>query len=99
MRIVNKIYNFLYTCTYDLTIIPMKIYDFINHTDYSGIDKTVNKGEGRYEYYPSPVMSFPRLGKYIRKHLQGGRGHRVLDIGCGKGFMLLFFSTFSFEGR
>ncbi len=87
--------NFI-TFTYYTSTIPLKIYDIVHKTRFSGIEEEKDAG-GRYEYYPSPMYSFPSLRRYIRKRLDGGRGHSVLDIGCGKGFILQFFSQLLFD--
>jgi hypothetical protein len=86
----------LYTLTYFTSLVPLKLYDLVHGTHYSGIRDTQDQG-GRYAYFPSPVFSFPSLRRYIRRHLNGGRGHAVLDIGCGKGFMLQFFTKLGFD--
>ena len=91
-RILNRFYRF----TYIVSLVPLRFYDIFHGTEYSRAEETGDK-DGRYEYYPSPVFSFPFLRRYIRKHMQNGRGHSVLDIGCGKGFVLLFFSRLCFD--
>lgn len=96
VRDLKRLFHLLYTLTYFVSLVPLKIYDILHGTEFSGIDNSEDK-EGRYTYYPSPVFSFPRLRRYIRRNMQNGRGSSVLDIGCGKGFVLLFFSGLSFD--
>ena len=96
VRYLKRLFRLLYTLTYFVSLVPLKIYDVLHGTEFSGIDNSEDK-EGRYTYYPSPVFSFPRLRRYIRRNMQNGRGHSVLDIGCGKGFVLHFLSGFSFD--
>ena len=91
-----KYIHLLYTLTYYLSLGPLKLYDLLHGTEFSRIEKTGDH-DGRFEYYPSSLFSFPFLGSYIRRQMRGGRGHSVLDIGCGKGFVLLFFSGFCFD--
>lgn len=86
----------LYTLTYFIWLFPLRLYDIIHGTEYAGIGKTGDR-DGRFEYYPSPVISFLFLRRYIRKHMQNGMGHSVLDIGCGKGIVLHFFSQLCFD--
>ena len=96
VRDLKRLFHLLYTLTYFVSLVPLKLYDILHGTEFSGIDNSEDK-EGRYTYYPSPVFSFPRLRRYIRRNMQNGRGRSVLDIGCGKGFVLLFFSGLSFD--
>ena len=91
VRDLKRLFHLLYTLTYFVSLVPLKIYDILHGTEFSGIDNSEDK-EGRYTYYPSPVFSFPRLRRYIRRNMQNGRGSSVLDIGCGKGFVLLFLA-------
>ena len=91
-----RIVYLLYTLTYFLSDIPLKLFDILHGTQFSRSGRARDRG-GRYAYFPSPVLFFPLLGGYIRRHMRGGRGHAVLDIGCGKGLMLLFFGRFSFD--
>lgn len=53
--------------------------------------------DGRFSYFPSSVFSFPLLAGYIRRRMQNGKGHSVMDIGCGKGVVLLFFCRRHFD--
>jgi len=96
VRNLKRFFHLLYTLTYFVSLVPLKIYDILHGTKFSGIDNSEDKG-GRYTYYPSSVFSFPRLRRYIRKNMQNGRGHSVLDIGCGKGFVLYFLSGLCFD--
>lgn len=91
-----KYNNRLYTLTYYVFNGLMHIYDLMCGTDYSFIDKSV-KSNSREPYYATPVASLVNLRRYIKSDLDKGRGHDVLDIGCGKGFMLNFFSHMSFD--
>ena len=95
-RDLKKIIHLLYTLTYFISVVPLKAYDFLHGTEYSRIRETEDT-DGRYEYYPSSFLSFPFLRRYIRRNLQGGKGHAVLDIGCGKGLALLFFAGMCFD--
>ena len=92
----RSLFNLLYTLTYFLSDIPLKLFDILHGTQFSRSGRAKDQG-GRYAYFPSPVLFFPLLGGYIRRHMRGGRGSAVLDIGCGKGLMLLFFGRFGFE--
>ena len=93
---MKKLFRLLYTLTYFVSAVPLKAYDLLHGVEYSRIREAGDK-DGRYEYYPSPVLSFPFLHRYILRRLQGGKGHAVLDIGCGKGLVLRFFSEMSFD--
>lgn len=93
---LKSFFRLLYTLTYFIWLFPLRLYDIIHGTEYAGIGKTGDR-DGRFEYYPSPVISFLFLRRYIKRTMQNGRGHSVLDIGCGKGVVLLFFSRLSFE--
>ena len=93
---LKRLFKFLYTLTYFIWLIPLRLYDILHGTEYGGIDKTGDK-DGRFAYFPSPVISFLFLRRYVRRHIQKGRGHSVLDIGCGKGIVLLFFSRMAFD--
>ena len=95
-RDLKKLFHLLYTLTYFASVIPLKAYDRLHGTKYSRIRETGDEN-GRYEYYPSSVFSFPHLRRYIRRNMQGGRGHSVLDIGCGKGLVLRFLSGMRFD--
>ena len=86
----------LYTLTYFLSLFPMKLYDIAHGTEFSRIDRTEDR-DGHFAYFPSPMTSFPFLKKYIRRHMKNGKGHAILDLGCGKGMMLDFFSSLGFE--
>lgn len=86
----------VYTLTYFVSLLPLWLYDLFCGTEYGGIDRNGDR-DGHFAYFPSSVFSFPFLKGYIKKHLSGGRGHSVLDIGCGKGFVLLFFSRLRFD--
>lgn len=90
------LFDRLYTLTYYTSLLPLKLYDILHGTRFSGIDFSVEKN-GRYAYFPSPMYSFPSLERYIRTNLDGGKGHCVLDIGCGKGFALSFFARMCFD--
>ena len=92
----KSFFNRLYTLTYFISLIPVRVYDSLHGTEFSGIDMSDEK-EGRFSYFPSSVFSFPFLKRYIQRRLQCGRGHSVLDIGCGKGLVLHFFSQFCFD--
>ena len=92
----KKIYSRLYTLTYFPSLIPLKVYDILHGTDFAGIGRSGNKDD-RFEYMPTPVFSFPSLRRYIQKNMNGGRGHSVLDIGCGKGLVLRFFGSMQFD--
>ena len=94
--VLEKIYIRLYTLTYYTSAVPLKIFDIRHGTEFGGIDFKGDRG-GRYAYYPSSVYTFPLLRRYIRRHMNGGKGHSVLDIGCGKGLTLSFFSSLDFE--
>ena len=96
MTVIRRIYNLLYTLTYFVSLVPLRLYDIRHGTKYAGIEKSGDI-DGRYEYYPSPVLSVPFLRRYIRKYMNNGYGHRVLDIGCGKGFVLNVLSSFRFK--
>ena len=93
---MKRFLKLLYTLTYFISLVPLRLFDLRHGTEFSRIEKTGDI-DGRFEYYPSPVLSFPFLKRYIRKHLNNGRRHSVLDIGCGKGVALLFFSRLSFK--
>ena len=77
-------------------MLPLRVYDRARGTEFSRIRETGDR-DGRNEYYPSPVFSFPFLQRYIRRHLRGGKGHAVLDIGCGKGLVLQFLAGMDFD--
>lgn len=74
----------------------MHVWDLFHGTDFSYIDKSVGK-EGRSPYYATPWASLVALNRYIRKNLSDGKGHAVLDIGSGKGYMLYRFSRRNFD--
>lgn len=93
---LKRFFRLIYTLTYFIWLLPLRVYDIFHGTEYSGIGKTGDR-EGRFEYYPSPMISFLFLKRYIRRYMKKGRGHSVLDIGCGKGVVLLFFSQLSFD--
>jgi len=93
---LKNLFHLFYTLTYFISLVPLKLYDISHGTEFAGIDRSGDKG-GRFAYYPSSVLSFPSLRRYIRKHMDGGRGHSVLDIGCGKGLVLLFFCKLDFD--
>ena len=86
----------LYTLSYYASLVPMKLYDILHGTEFSGIELS-DESDGRFSYFPTPVFSFPLLAGYIRRRMQNGNGHSVLDIGCGKGFVLLFFCRRHFD--
>lgn len=88
--------NRLYTSTYYFFNYLLRFYDFAKGTDFSFIDNSVI-GNGREPYYATPVASFAKLKRCIDRNLDRGSGHNILDIGCGKGLMLYFFSHFGFE--
>ncbi len=96
MTFLKKWFLQIYTLTYFVSLLPLGLYDFFCGTEFGGIDKNGDR-DGRFAYFPSPVFSFPFLRRYVKKHLNGGQGHSVLDIGCGKGFILLFFSSLRFD--
>lgn len=93
---IKRTYILCYKSTYYFSLIPLKLYDVLYGTEFSDIEKPMDD-DGRFEYYPSPVFLFPFLRKYIREYMRSGIGHSVLDIGCGKGLLLLFFSSLSFD--
>ena len=93
---MKRIYKRLYTLTYFPSLVPLKVSDILHGTDFAGIVRDGNE-DGRFEYMPSPVFSFPSLRRYINKNMHGGRGHSVLDIGCGKGLVLRFFKSLKFD--
>lgn len=93
---LKRLMNLLYTLTYFIWLIPLRLYDILHGTEFAGIEKTADK-DGHFEYYPSPAFSFPFLKRYIRRHMHKGKGHSVLDIGCGKGLVMLFFNRLSFD--
>lgn len=93
---MKGLFHLLYTLTYFVSVVPLRAYDLLRGTEYSRARETKDQ-DGRYEYYPSSVFSFPFLRGYIRRHMRGGRGHSVLDMGCGKGLVLCFFSGLRFE--
>ena len=93
---MNKILKQLYTSTYYVSLVPMKLYDVLHGTKFSRIVER-DESDGRFSYYVSPVLTLPLLARYIRKRMQNGKGHSVLDIGCGKGFILLFLSKKNFD--
>ena len=66
VRDLKRLFHLLYTLTYFVSLVPLKLYDILHGTEFSGIDNSEDK-EGRYTYYPSPVFSFPRLRRYIDK--------------------------------
>ena len=88
--------NRLYTLTYYFSNFSMHLYDLFRRMDFSYIDKSVKAG-GREPYYATPFLSLINLKRYIVRDLDDGREHSVIDIGCGKGFMLYFFSHFAFK--
>ena len=93
---MKRLVHLLYTLTYFVSVVPLRGYDLLHGTEYSRRRETGDK-DGRYEYYPSSVFSFPFLRRYIRRYMRGGKGHSVLDIGCGKGLVLHFFSGMRFD--
>lgn len=93
---MKRLFHLLYTLTYFGSLLPLKLYDLFHKTEYGGIDKNGDI-DGRFAYFPSSVFSFVFLKGYIKRNLSGGQGHSVLDIGCGKGVVLLFFSTLCFD--
>ncbi|MBR0382959.1 MAG: class I SAM-dependent methyltransferase [Eubacterium sp.] len=94
--VLKKIYIWLYTLTYYISAVPLKFFDIRHGTEFGGIDFKGDRG-GRFAYYPSSVFTFPLLRRYIKRHMNGGKGHSVLDIGCGKGLILYFFSSLDFD--
>ena len=86
----------LYTFTYYISNYSMRFWDFFHGTDFTFIDKP--KGLDVYDsYYGTPWTSLFFLKRYIDKNLCGGKNRSILDIGCGKGFILYFFSLLHFK--
>lgn len=86
----------LYTLSYYFSNFTMHFWDMMRGTDFSFIDKSVER-DGRSPYYATPWASLFHLSRYIKRNLSDGMGHSILDIGCGKGFMLYYFSRKSFS--
>ena len=93
---MKKLFRLIYTLTYFVSLLPLKLYDLCHGTEFSGMEHNKDT-DGRYSYSPSSLFSFPQIKKYIRRYLSNGHGHGILDIGCGKGFVLHFFSSFDFD--
>lgn len=93
---IRDIWNKLYTFTYDISNFTMHFWDAVHGTDFSYIDESVGR-DGRYFYYATPWASLFYLNRYIAEHLDEGRNHRIIDIGCGKGFMLYNFTRQNFD--
>lgn len=92
----SKLTNKLYTLTYYFSNYTMRFWDILHGTDFSVIDKSAETTE-RSPYYATPWISLLFLKHYINTDLGRGAGHSVIDIGCGKGFMLYFFSRTGFD--
>ena len=71
MTVIKRIYNFLYTLTYFVSLVPLRLYDMWYGTHYAQIEKSGDI-DGRFEYYPSPVLMVPFLRRYICFFLNGG---------------------------
>ena len=93
---MKKLFRLIYTLTYFVSLLPLKVYDLCHGTEFSGMEHNKDT-DGRYSYSPSSLFSFPQIKRYIRRYLSNGHGHGILDIGCGKGFVLHFFSSFDFD--
>ena len=88
--------NKLYTFTYYLSNFSMHFWDILHGTDFSYIDKSVETNTN-YPYYATPWASIHNLRQYIKNNLDDGKNHKVIDLGCGKGYMLYTFSKHSFD--
>lgn len=95
-KMFSGLFQKLYTLTYYFFNTSMHIWDLCHGTDFSFIDKSVESGT-RCPYYATPWASLFPLKRYLVKHMSGGSGHSVIDIGCGKGFMLYFFTRRKFD--
>ena len=88
--------NKLYTFTYYLSNFSMHFWDILHGTDFSYIDKSVETSINS-PYYATPWASIHNLRQYIKNDLDDGKNHKVIDLGCGKGYMLYIFSMHSFD--
>ena len=88
--------NPIYTLSYYISNISLHFWDAWCGTDFSHIDKTV-ESKNRSPYYATPWISLVFLDRFIKRNLSDGKGYSVLDVGCGKGFMLYIFSQKGFK--
>ncbi len=88
--------NKLYTFTYYLSNFSMHLWDKLHKTDFSYIDKSVETNINS-PYYATPWASIHNLRRYINNNLDDGKNHSIIDIGCGKGYMLYTFSKHNFD--
>ena len=69
------------------------MYEDIRGLDFVRRDMSV-KGNGNNGYEESPFYARSIIGKYLRRKIT--KNDAILDVGCGKGKMLYFFSKFPF---
>lgn len=85
----KKCYSFLRKLFYFIQAVIEKIkgVDFVSEVE--------SRREGHVKYLASSVLIYPVLTSYFRS--QGiGEQDAIIDVGCGKGRMLIFFSRFPF---
>ena len=73
--------------------LPERIYNKLHGLDFDTI--VPMKQEGHRYYKPSGILARHKIRKYLRGKVTDNDA--IIDIGCGKGRMLYFFSQFPFR--
>ena len=91
MRIINRI---VYRLVNMVTVSLERAHEKLKGVDFSLIDSS-NEGEGRSKYQASMWYYRKAVGSWLSGKIT--RDDSIIDIGCGKGRMLYFFSKFPFR--
>ena len=74
-------------------MLPEKMFNLIHGLDFDAIADMKEEGHNRYQ--PSSIWAHSVLRKYLTGKITDRDS--IIDIGCGKGRMLYFFSQFPFR--
>lgn len=91
MHIINKI---IYAIVYVVSLPVEFIYEKLRGVDFSIMNSNY-VGEGRLDYEATIWFDRNTVGNWLAGKIT--RDDSIIDIGCGKGRMLYFFSNFPFR--